>query len=155
MIFVTIGTHELPFTRLLSYLEQIDIKEEVIIQSGNTKFNSKKYKTIDFMDKDEFDEYMNRADLVICHSGVGTILATMNRNKKVIVMPRLKEYKEHNDDHQKEICDKFSKLNYIIKCETKDELKVAIDDYKNIKLNEYVNENKRLIDYLENYILSI
>ena len=43
MIFVTLGTHELEFKRLLNYLEEMDIKEEVVIQSGNTKFDSKKY----------------------------------------------------------------------------------------------------------------
>ena len=32
MIFVTLGTHELEFKRLLNYLEEMDIKEEVVIQ---------------------------------------------------------------------------------------------------------------------------
>ena len=44
MIFVTLGTHELEFTRLLDYLEKMDIDEDVIIQCGNTSFKSEKYK---------------------------------------------------------------------------------------------------------------
>ena len=33
MIFVTLGTHELEFTRLLEYLEKMEIKEEVLLKA--------------------------------------------------------------------------------------------------------------------------
>lgn len=42
MIFVTLGTHELEFSRILKYIEDLDISEKVIIQSGNTDFKSNK-----------------------------------------------------------------------------------------------------------------
>ena len=48
MIFVILGTHELEFKRLLKYLEDMDIKEKVVIQSGNTQFSSEKYEIIPF-----------------------------------------------------------------------------------------------------------
>ena len=49
MIFVILGTHELEFKRMLQYLEDMNINEQVIIQSGNTEFSSKKYKVIPFL----------------------------------------------------------------------------------------------------------
>ena len=116
MIFVTLGTHELEFTRLLEYLEKMEIKEEVIIQCGNTKYNSKKYKIIPFLSQNEFSDIMEKCDLLICHGGVGSILSALKQNKKVIAVPRLSKYNEHNDDHQIEICDKFDRKGYIKSC---------------------------------------
>ena len=74
MIFVILGTHELEFKRLLQYLEDMDIKEEVIIQSGNTNFTSNKYKVIPFLDQNDFNKYIKESTLVITHGGVGSIL---------------------------------------------------------------------------------
>ena len=44
MILVTLGTQKQQFTRLLEYIENSNIKEEIIVQAGFTKFNSKKMK---------------------------------------------------------------------------------------------------------------
>ena len=53
MIFVTVGTQDVPFDRLLKAVEkQIkngNIKEEVIVQCGKTKFKSKNMKFINFL----------------------------------------------------------------------------------------------------------
>jgi len=155
MIFVTLGTHELEFTRLLNYLEKMDIDEEVIIQCGNTNFKSKKYKIVPFLTPDEFNEAMNKCDLLICHGGVGSILSALKRNKKVITVPRLSKYNEHNDDHQVEICKKFSKENYIINCLNYEELEYAIKNYKRIVLEPYIFNNSRLLNFIQSYIDNI
>jgi len=155
MIFVTLGTHELEFTRLLNYLEKMDIDEEVIIQCGNTNFKSKKYKIVPFLTPDEFNEAMNKCDLLICHGGVGSILSALKKNKKVITVPRLSKYNEHNDDHQVEICKKFSKENYIISCLNYEELEYAIKNYKRIVLEPYIFNNSRLLNFIQSYIDNI
>ena len=155
MIFVTLGTHELAFKRLLNYLEEMDIKEEVVIQSGNTKFDSKKYKIIPFLSHDEFDDYIKKSELVITHGGVGSILNALKNEKKVIAMPRLSKFKEHNDDHQIEICEKFDREKYIISCQDFQELKEAIYNYRDYKFIRYPFNNERLIDFIVNTIDNI
>ena len=82
------------------------------MQAGLTKYKSNKIKIFDFINSDEFDNYMKSADLIITHGGVGSILSGLKRNKKIIVVPRLKKYKEHTNDHQIQICNKFSELGY-------------------------------------------
>ncbi|MGL6107361.1 PssE/Cps14G family polysaccharide biosynthesis glycosyltransferase [Romboutsia sp.] len=154
MIFVTLGTHELPFNRLLNYIDKLDIKEEVIIQFGNTEYESKKYKVIKFMNEKEFNSTIDKSDLVICHGGVGTILAALRKNKKVIVVPRLSKYKEHNDDHQLEITQKFAKNRYILDCVNFEEIKDVIKNYKTISLNKYPFENRKLINFIDKNIKS-
>lgn len=155
MIFVILGTHELEFKRLLKYLEDMDIKEEVIIQSGNTNFTSNKYKVIPFLDQNDFNKYIKESTLVITHGGVGSILTALRHKKKVITMPRLSKYNEHNDDHQLEICNKLSKEGYTMNCTDYDSLKEFIENYKKIELRPYIFDNSRLINFLTETIDNI
>lgn len=155
MIFVILGTHELEFKRLLEYLEKMNINEDVVIQSGNTHFTSNKYKIIPFLDPNEFKNYIEKSDLVITHGGVGSILTGLRYKKKVITMPRLSKYKEHNDDHQLEICNKLSKDGYTINCTDYESLENAIENYKNIELKSYNFDNSKLINFISKTIDTI
>ena len=78
MILVTLGTQDKPFPRLLKEIErQIkkgNIKDDVIVQAGCTKFKSKYMKIFDLMPMDEFDKLLKDCDLLITHGGVGTIV---------------------------------------------------------------------------------
>ena len=104
MIFVTLGTQDKAFKRLLSDIQEcIDkgvIKEKVIVQAGYTKYDSKEMEIFDLLDKDDFDKYIKECDLLITHGGVGSILTGLKNNKKVIAAPRLAKYNEHMNDHQ-------------------------------------------------------
>lgn len=118
MILVTLGTQDKPFTRLLEAVQkQIDngnIKDEVYVQAGCTKYESKDMYIFDLIPIDEFNKIMDKADLIITHGGVGNIVGALKKNKKIIVAPRLALYKEHINDHQKQITDNFSKEGYIL-----------------------------------------
>lgn len=118
MILVTLGTQDKPFTRLLDVVQkQIDngnIKDEVYVQAGCTKYASKDMHIFDLLPIDEFDKLMTKADLIITHGGVGNITGALKKGKKIIVAPRLSKYKEHINDHQKQITDSFSKDGYVL-----------------------------------------
>jgi len=116
MIFITLGTQKQSFIRLLNEIESCKIlnNEDIIAQVGYTKFVSDRIKTIDFLEVDEFNRYIENSEFVITHGGVGSIFSAILKNKKVIAMPRLKKYNEHVDDHQIEICEKLASLGYII-----------------------------------------
>lgn len=132
MIFVILGTQDKKFTRLLEAIQKaidenkISKKEEIIVQAGSTKFKSKDMKIIDYMPVEQFEEYIDKADIIICHAGVGTILTALNKGKKVIAAARLREYFEHVNDHQLQILEIFSKKGYIIALEDFDKLDEAI-----------------------------
>ncbi|MDD2376851.1 MAG: glycosyltransferase [Clostridia bacterium] len=116
MIFITLGTQKQSFKRLLDEIESCKIldNEEIIAQIGYTKFVSKKIKTIEFLETDEFNKYIQNSEFVITHGGVGSIFDALLKNKKIIAVPRLKKYNEHVDDHQIEICEKLASLGYIV-----------------------------------------
>ena len=126
MIFITLGTQDKSFERLLRDIQkQIDlgnIKEKVVVQAGFTKFDSKDMEIFDLIPMDDFDKLMNECDLLITHGGVGSIISGLKKNKKVIAVARLAKYKEHMNDHQKQIVDNFSDAGYILKYDDGDDL---------------------------------
>ncbi len=152
MIFVTLGTFEMKFERILKEIERLDLKDEVIIQSGYTDFKSGKNKVVKFMDKEDFKENLNRANIVICHGGIGSILEALNNNKKVIAIPRLQKYSEHVDNHQIEIVEKLTKQGYILSSKNEKDLKYLIEKAKTFNFKRYHSDTQRLIDKLEMYI---
>ena len=61
MIFVTLGTQDKDFSRLLKAIdreiEKGTIKEKVIVQAGHTKYESKNMEIFDLIPTDEFDDH--------------------------------------------------------------------------------------------------
>ena len=54
------------------------------------------------MDRDTFSQCIDESDVMILHGGVGTIMQGLKSHKRIIVVPRLKQFGEHVDDHQME-----------------------------------------------------
>ena len=156
MIFITVGTQVEPFKRLLKAVdEEIEkgtIKDTVIAQVGCTKYKSDNMIIHDYLPMEVFDEYMDQADLIICHGGVGSILGGLNRKKKVIAVARLKKYKEHVNDHQTQIIDNFNKQGYIIGIKDMSELGDAIKRAKTFKPKEYKSNRNNMIKLVEKLI---
>lgn len=124
MILVTLGTQKQQFTRLLDYIEKSNIKDEIIVQAGHTKYKSKKMKIFDFIDYDTMEKYVDEADLIITHGGTGSITGPLKKGKKIIACARKKEYNEHVDNHQEELVNVFNEEGYILKLDDK----ISLDD---------------------------
>lgn len=156
MIFVTLGTQDKEFKRLLDAIEkQIkngNIQEKVIVQAGYTKYESENMEIFDYMLKDDFEEFMKKCDILITHGGVGSIMTGLNAGKKIIAAARLEKYKEHTNDHQTQIIEKFEKEGYIVALKDFSALNKAIQEVKKLKLKSYKSNTNKLIKYLENYI---
>ena len=150
MILVTLGTQDKKFTRLLEEIDRLIekkvITEEVIVQAGySCDYKSKNMQIFDLISKAEFDKLISKCDYLITHAGVGNILTGLKYNKKIIAVPRLKEYKEHVNNHQLEITNTFTKEGYIIGIYDVKELENAILKIKKFKPKEFIsNKNKAL-----------
>ncbi|MHB8096863.1 MAG: PssE/Cps14G family polysaccharide biosynthesis glycosyltransferase [Erysipelotrichaceae bacterium] len=156
MILVTLGTQDKSFVRLLEALEkQCEnglIQDEIIVQSGYTKFESKHMKLIPYFSQDELDQYRQNAQCIITHGGVGSILDGCRYEKKIIGVARLKEYKEHINDHQIEICEQFSKDGYILYAEKLEDIHRLIEQSKSFEPKKYIFDNKKLIMHIKSVI---
>lgn len=156
MVFVTLGTQDKSFKRLLEDINEcIDkkiIKDKVVVQAGYTKYDSKNMEIFDLLDKDDFDKYISECDLLITHGGVGSILTGLKNNKKVIACPRLFKYNEHMNNHQEQIVDKFSNLGYILAYNEGDNLSEIIQNAKKFKPKKYVSNTNKMIKLIEDFI---
>ena len=156
MILVLLGTQNNSFHRLLEEVQKnIDngkIKEEVVVQSGYTKFNSKDMKIFKLIDKKKLSKLQDKADLIITHGGVGSIISSLEKGKKVIVVPRLKKYNEHVNDHQVEIIESFNEKGYIIGLHDVSELGEALDKVKNFIPQKYVKNTGKILKIVEDFI---
>ena len=159
LILILLGTQDKPFTRLLKTVDKaIDdgfIKEKVVAQVGFTKYSSKNIKTFDLIPKEEYEQIISEADLIITHAGVGSILTGLKKNKKVIAAARLKEYGEHTNNHQLEILNEFYKKGYILKLENFEELPKVLNNVKTFKPKQYKSNNENFVKMIEDYINSL
>lgn len=153
MLFVTLGTQDKCFKRPLEALEEHikngDIKDEIIVQAGHTKFESKYMKILDYIPYDEFSKYIEKADVVITHGGVGNILSSIKLHKKIIAIPRLAKYGEHINDHQLQIISKMAQDGYIIDGSNLDKLPDNIEKAKRLEVKEFVSNTDNFLDRFE------
>lgn len=156
MILVTLGTQDKSFERLLKAIDKEigkgTIQEKVIVQAGCTKYNSKNMELFDLIPTDDFEKLMSECDLLITHGGVGSILSGVTKGKKVIAVPRLAKYKEHTNDHQKQIVNEFSKEGYILALNDMNSLGKTIEKSKNWKPKKYKSNTDNMVKLIENYI---
>ncbi len=156
MIFVTLGTQDKEFTRLLDAIEKEikkgNIKQKVIVQAGYTKYTSDNMEILKLIPMEEFDKYIKECDLLITHSGVGSIMTGLKNNKKIIAAARLKKYNEHTNDHQIQIGKEFEKQGYIMYLDDFDDLGKVLKDIKNFKPKKFKSNNDNFIKLIEDYI---
>ena len=158
LIFVTLGTQDKAFPRLLEAIQkQIDngnIKKEekIIVQAGCTKFKSKNMEIKHYMSIKKFEQLVDEADLIISHAGVGTILTALKKNKKIIAAARLKEYGEHVNDHQLQILENFSEAGYLLALKDFDKLDVLLKKVDDFIPAEFKSNKEYFIEQLEHQI---
>ena len=153
MIFVTLGTQDKKFKRLLDAVEKLDIDEKIVAQIGSTDFKSEKMELHKFMSKEEFDNYMKEARIIITHAGVGTIIEGLKLHKKMIVSARKKEYKEHVSNHQEQILKLFSEDGYILALDNFDDLEKLIN--KDFIPKEFKSNNENFNNNLKKEIKNL
>lgn len=156
MILVLLGTQNNSFHRLLEEVEKNinegTINEEVIVQAGYTKFKSHKMRIIDLISKEQLEQFQEEASLIITHGGVGSIITSIKKGKKVIAVPRMHEYGEHVNNHQVQIVKNFDEQGYIIGIERVEDLKQAIIKSKEFKPKKYQTNNDKMLKIIEDFI---
>ena len=162
MILVLLGTQNNSFHRLLEKMDELInkgiINEKVIVQSGYTNYESKNMRVFDFIPQEELERYQEQADLIITHGGVGSIVSSIKKGKKVIAIPRLHRYHEHVNDHQKQIVESFDKKGYIIGIQRIDELRNAIiraQEFEPRKYDDKEKSNSKILKIIEDFIEKI
>lgn len=108
MIFVTVGTHEQQFNRLVKNVDDLkrrgQIEEDVIIQTGFSTYELQVCKWNSLFPYQQMLEFVEEARIVITHGGPSSFIIPLQIGKIPIVVPRKKEFDEHVNDHQVNFC---------------------------------------------------
>ncbi|MFW5895368.1 MAG: PssE/Cps14G family polysaccharide biosynthesis glycosyltransferase [archaeon] len=151
MIFVTVGATG-GFDRLIRYIDQEiapNISEKFIAQiHDRANYIPKNMEYFKKVNRNEYEKYILKADLIISHAGMGVIIDCIKKKKKLIIFPRDPKRGEHSDSHQYEICKYLEGDNYDIG---------VVYDLNN--LNHYINkkmeEDLPLYNQSKNNLISL
>lgn len=104
MIFVSVGTHEQGFDRLLREIDSIkgnmQVEDGIFVQSGYSTFMVKNCAHVRLLSYEEMRSAVRNARIYITHGGPGNIFLGFEYRKVPIVVPRMSIYGEHVDNHQ-------------------------------------------------------
>ncbi len=163
MIFVTVGTHEQQFDRLLVQIDKLKenkiILEDIFMQIGYSTYIPKYCEWERILSYREMEQFISDARIVITHGGPSSFIAPIQKGKIPIVVPRQHKFGEHVNDHQLEFCRKVSeRQGNIILVEDIDSLQSMLENYDEIAKkmtlkktsnnNQFNNELEKLINEL-------
>ena len=105
MIFVTVGNDFRSFDRLLRKMDEIApaLSDPLIIQRGYSKYIPRNAESFDFVPMEKAIELIQESRIVVSHAGIGTIMLCKEYGVPMLILPRVKRYQEHINDHQLEI----------------------------------------------------
>lgn len=135
MIFVTVGTHEQPFNRLVEYMDKWakEHNEEVVIQTGYSTYEPKHCKWQKLFPYQDMEKNVAEARIVITHGGPSSFVMPLQVGKTPIVVPRKNDFDEHVNNHQVEFAKAVEERMGTIKVvENIEELGNVIDKYGEI-----------------------
>lgn len=125
LILLSLGTHQQSFPRALDLVSPLALRgEELVVQHGSTapRLEMPNITWVEFMSYDDVMNTMAKADSVICHAGVGTIITALKAGHKPVVIPRQAQYDEHVDNHQLDIATRFAERGLVYRVTTETDL---------------------------------
>lgn len=137
MIFVTVGTHEQPFNRLIECIDNLKkdgvIQEDVTIQTGYSTYEPKYCTGQKLFPYQEMVKLVDKARIVITHGGPSSFVLPLQIGKTPIVVPRRHKFNEHVNDHQVSFARTVAeRMETIIVVEDLDRLTDTIMNYDEI-----------------------
>ena len=133
MIFVTVG-HELRFDRLIKALDDWSLASgnhdifAQVAELGEDGYQPKNFKWQSFLNPDEFKSSFEKADLIIAHAGMGTIITALTLKKPLVIVPRKGALKETRNDHQIATAEQFARRSGIYVAADETELGPVLDN---------------------------
>lgn len=158
MIFVTTGTHYLPFDRLISMISAAGdkITEDIVIQSGSSGVRVRGATQADYFPFNKIIEYLKAARVVISHAGPATVFQSLFMAGKIpIVVPRRKEYGEHVSNHQVFFAEYLEKSGRAIIVESATKLLSAVNSERKYLIPIFPPKISPLAKKLKEYLNSL
>lgn len=123
-VLAAVGTDHHPFDRFVEWIDEWQSRNtdcEVFVQRGTTE-RIPTVPSAEFLDPNELDAMMHRADAIVCHGGPSTIMEARRAGLVPVVIPRDPSKGEHVDDHQLRFTEFMAGKGAILAARTKAEL---------------------------------
>lgn len=127
-LFVSLGTiSPYRFDQLVDRVLATGLADDrTVWQLGCTDREGLPGSVYEQVSSDEFDHYAASADVVITHSGVGTIMKLLDLGRSPIIVPRRHHRNEHVDDHQTQIAGMLEQIGIAQICEVSELTRDAV-----------------------------
>lgn len=156
MIFVCLGTQIFQFDRLTKKLDELVeqgiVTDEIFAQIGAGEYLPKNYEYKKFIDKEEFESYQNKADLIIAHGGTGALIGASKKGKNIIAVPRLSKFGEHVDDHQLQVVKVLEDEGYVRAVYDMEKLGEVIIDALDNPIHKIYQRESNIINIISQFI---
>jgi beta-1,4-N-acetylglucosaminyltransferase len=105
LILVTVGTHNQGFNRLVGPMDELaaDLDERVVIQRGSSTYEPQYAEHFQWTTSQRMEQLTEEARIVVAHAAAGVIILALRYDKPLVVIPRLRRFGEHADDHQQQL----------------------------------------------------
>jgi beta-1,4-N-acetylglucosaminyltransferase len=155
MIFVTVGTL-FSFERLVNAVDDAVgrglIDEEVFAQIGPCQTKPRHLKYVEMLEKKGYDEMVKNASGLISHAGMGSITLALNHDKPLLVMPRMKCYNEHVNDHQVDTARRFEQLGHVLVAYEANELVPKIKQLRSFVPKKRQCNPQAVVERISNFL---
>jgi len=154
LIFLTVGLHTQGFERLVRKMDEIaaSIEETVVMQIGHSSYMPKKAIWFRFTDSAEIHKLHKKARLIVTHAGAGCILTALSYRKPLIVVPRLKRFNEHVDNHQVQLAQELERQGLLAVVYDVDDLMPLVENANRTPRKRRSTTRNILINSLKKYI---
>jgi UDP-N-acetylglucosamine transferase subunit ALG13 len=115
MIFVTVGA-QMPFDRLIRTVDEwagSRGRGDIFAQIGQADYQPEHMRYSAFINPSDFSEHLEKADVIVAHAGMGSIITALERCKPILVMPRRSDLGETRNDHQIATARQFGALRLV------------------------------------------
>ncbi len=142
-VFLTVGNVD-PIDRLVQAFDEwiltrpADCTKEIVAQIGYGRYLPKNCPYVRFLPPLDYQKTFERAQFVVAHAGMGTIITAVELRKPLIVMPKLASLGEQRNDHQLATVREFRKLPFLQVAESEIELPQIL----NIAIEETAISNR-------------
>ncbi|MHB8841322.1 MAG: PssE/Cps14G family polysaccharide biosynthesis glycosyltransferase [Candidatus Aquicultor sp.] len=149
MIFVTVGSDQFQFNRLIQAVDEYCglEKEHAYIQLGSSDYRPRHCQWSEFLPFDQVEALMKESSVVIAHAGAGTILECIRSGKVPIVVPRLSQFGEAIDDHQASFAYWMQEHGYAYVADLSN-LAEVIRNFKDSTITHSASTKTELVGYL-------
>ena len=155
MIFLSVGT-QLAFDRLIQTVDDWSSTQahDVFAQVGPSTLVPRNMEYKDFIAPSEVAELCKKADLLVAHAGMGSILTALKYQTPIIVLPRKASLGEHRNEHQLATARWVEKLPGVFVAWDEAELVALLDRSSELTSGHVIEPDAedRLIQYIKGFI---